>query len=104
MTRLYLVTEGATRIWVAALIDEDIWTYVVETGRFHRNDGLRHDYFMLRELGYTDIGLAEARRLISAGVGTVDPILFPDALKRWKADTESLAPDQVFAAHIADLA
>ena len=104
MTRLYLVTEGSRRVWVAALIDEDIWTYVVNTGRFHRNDGLRHDYFMLRELGYTDIGLAEARRLISAGVGTVDEILFPDTLPRWQADTESLSADEVFAAHIADLA
>jgi hypothetical protein len=104
MTRLYLVAEGSHRLWVAALIDEDIWTYVVNTGRFHRNDALRHDYFMLRELSYTDIGLAEARRLISAGVGTVDPIIFPDALKRWQADTDSLSPDEVFAAHIADLA
>jgi hypothetical protein len=104
MTRLYLVTAGATRIWVAALIDEDIWTYIVETGRLHRNDGLRHDYFMLREFGYTDIGLAEARRLISAGVGTIDPIIFPEVIEEWQADTDSLAPDQVFAAHIADLA
>ncbi|WP_112244071.1 hypothetical protein [Kribbella monticola] len=104
MTRLYLVTEGARRAWVAALIDEDIWTYVVNTGRFHRNDGLRHDFFMLRELGYTDIGLAEARRLIASGVGTIDGSLFPDSLEPWLNDTESLSPDEVFAAHIADLA
>jgi hypothetical protein len=70
MTRLYLVTEGGRRIWVAALIDEDIWTYVANTGKFHRNDGLRHDFFMLNELGYSEIGLSEARRLIASGIGT----------------------------------
>ncbi|WP_246486605.1 hypothetical protein [Kribbella qitaiheensis] len=86
------------------MIDEDIWTYVANTGKFHRNDGLRHDYFMLRELHYSDIGLAEARRLISGGVGTVDGTLFPDSLKGWLEDPESLTTDQVFAAHIADLA
>ncbi|WP_272948930.1 hypothetical protein [Kribbella soli] len=37
--------QGERRIWVAALVDEDVWTYVANTGKFHRNDGVRDDYF-----------------------------------------------------------
>ncbi|WP_020385730.1 hypothetical protein [Kribbella catacumbae] len=104
MTRLFLVTEDGEQIWVAALIDEDIWTYVPNTGRFHRNDGLRHDFFMLNELEYAEIGLSEARRLIAAGVGTVTGEWRADALEAWEQDREALTPEVVFASHIADLA
>ncbi|MGY4771973.1 hypothetical protein ACXC9Q_34145 [Kribbella sp. CWNU-51] len=39
MTRLYLVKDWERELWVAALMDEDVWTYVGNTGRFHRNEG-----------------------------------------------------------------
>jgi hypothetical protein len=104
MTRLYLVAEGERRIWVAALIDEDIWTYVANTGKFHRNDGLRHDFFMLNELEYSEIGLSEARRLIASGIGTIDEEQFADSLHRWREDKEPLTTEDVFASHVADLA
>jgi hypothetical protein len=103
MTRLFLVTEGDRRLWVAALIDEDIWTYVANTGRFHRNDGLRHDYFMLNELEYSEIGVSEARRLIADGIGMVDGALYPDSLKGWVTDPNSLTTEAVFASQIAGL-
>jgi hypothetical protein len=104
MTRLYLVTEGERVLWVAALVDEDIWTYVGNTGKFHRNDGLRHDFFMLNELEYAEIGITEARRQIAAGVGQVDEARIPDSVQGWRDDREAMDPDTVFASLAADLA
>jgi len=49
-------------VWVAAVIDEDVWTYVANTGKFHRNEGVREDYFMLNHAEYSEIGISEARR------------------------------------------
>jgi hypothetical protein len=82
MTRLYLVKDGEQELWVAALVDEDVWTYVGNTGKFHRNDEARHDFYFLNELEYVEIGIAQAHRLIRAGVGTVDAEEFPDSAKR----------------------
>jgi hypothetical protein len=104
MTRLFLVSEDGERVWVAALIDEDVWSYVANTGRFHRNEGLRHDFFMLNELEYAEIGVSEARRLIAAGVGTLTEEWQADALDRWRQDAESLTVEAVLASQIADLA
>ncbi|WP_433008110.1 hypothetical protein [Kribbella sp. CA-294648] len=103
MTRLFVVREDGVTVWVAALIDEDIWTYVANTGRFHRNAGLRHDFFMLKELEYTEVGLSEARRLIAAGVGTLTEEWQADALEKWQQDPEAMSTEIVFASHIADL-
>jgi hypothetical protein len=103
MTRLYLVTQRERKIWVAALIDEDLWTYVGNTGKFHRNDGVRHDYFMLNEAEYSDIGIAEAKRLISLGVGLVDEERIPDSIRKWREDPEAMDADIVFASLAADL-
>ncbi|MEV8375570.1 hypothetical protein AB0P21_22730 [Kribbella sp. NPDC056861] len=104
MTRLFLVSEAGQQVWVAALIDEDIWTYVANTGRFHRNAGLRHDFFVLNELEYAEIGLSEARRLIAAGLGTLTEEWQSDALDAWQQDPQALTTEDVFASHIADLA
>jgi acetamidase/formamidase len=79
-------------------------TYVANTGRFHRNEGLRHDFFMLNELEYAEIGVSEARRLIAAGVGALTEEWQADALDRWQRDAEAMAVETVFASHIADLA
>lgn len=38
-------------------------------GRGSGNEGARHDYHFLNGLQYVDIGIAEAKRLIQAGVG-----------------------------------
>ena len=104
MTRLYLVKDGERELWVAALVDEDVWTYVGNTGKFHRNDGARHDYYFLNELQYVEIGIAEAQRLIRAGVGTVDAEEFPGSAQRWREDTKGMDPEVVFASTAADLA
>jgi hypothetical protein len=104
MTRLYLVKDGDRELWVAALVDEDVWTSVVNTGKFHRNVGARHDYYFLTELEYVEIGIAEAQRLIRAGVGTVDEQEFPDSAKRWREDPNGMDAEAVFASMAADLA
>jgi len=104
MTRLYLVKDGQRELWVAALVDEDVWTYVGNTGKFHRNDGARHDFYFLNELEYVEIGIAEAQRLIRAGVGTVDADEFPDSAKRWREDTKGMDAEVIFASMAADLA
>ena len=103
MTRLFLVSQGERRIWVAALVDEDVWTYVGNTGKSHRNEGARHDYYFLNELAYVEIGIAEAQRLIRAGVGTVDEAELPDSVARWRADTKGMDAEVVFASMAADL-
>ena len=59
MTRLYLVKDGERELWVAALVDEDVWTYVGNTGN-HRNDGARHDFYFVNELEYVEIGIARS--------------------------------------------
>jgi len=103
MTRLFLVRDGELELWVAALVDENVWTYVVNTRKFHRNDGARHDYFFLNELEYSDIGISEAQRLIGRGVGTVDEEKFPDSIQRWRDDGDAMDADIVFASLAADL-
>ena len=73
MTRLYLVKDGEREPWVAALVDEDVFDRCVgNTGKFHRNDGARQDFYFVNELEYLEIGIAKAQRLIRAGVRTVD--------------------------------
>jgi hypothetical protein len=104
MTRLLLVSQGDRRIWVAALVDEDLWTYVGNTGKFHRNEGVRDDYFMENEAEYRDIGIAEAKRLIADGVGLVDETRLADSLERWRSDNDAMDPEIVFASMVADLA
>ncbi|MEV0285767.1 MULTISPECIES: hypothetical protein [unclassified Kribbella] len=104
MTRLYLVKDGARELWVAALVDEDVWTYVVNTGKFHRNEGARHDFYFLNELEYAEIGIAEAERLIRSGIGTVDEQELADSLQRWRDDPDGMHAEVVFASMAADLA
>jgi hypothetical protein len=104
MTRLYLVSQGDRRIWVAALIDNDVWTYVTNTGRFHRNEGVGDDFFMRNVADYTEIGITEARRMIEAGVGTVDEEKDRDSVQEWRGDREAMDADTVFASLAADLA
>ncbi|WP_427889755.1 hypothetical protein ACQHIV_40325 [Kribbella sp. GL6] len=103
MTRLFLVKDGETELWVAALLEEDVWTYVGNTGKFHYNEGARHDYYFLNGMQYVDIGIAEAKRLIAAGVGTLDEVESGDSLRRWREDPEGMDPEVVFAALVADL-
>jgi hypothetical protein len=104
MTRLFVIkNEDGSDLWVAAVIDQDVWTYVANTGKFHRNEGASNDFFFHNELEFQDIGIADARRLIASGVGTVDEQRTPDSVSRWREDQSAMDPEVVFASMAADL-
>ena len=107
MTRLFLVKDGERELWVAALVDEDVWTYVAETGKFHRNEGARHDYYFLKTNSeYVEIGIAEeAQRRIRDGES--ERSTQKSSRTRPSAGvktTEGMEPEIVFASLAADLA
>ncbi|MDX6239681.1 MAG: hypothetical protein QOG10_4496 [Kribbellaceae bacterium] len=102
MTRLYLATHGDQRVWVVALIDLDVWTYVGNTGMFHLNQQLRDDFFVGADFTYTEIGTREALQYIEDGVGQFDEEELGYTLRAWEADHETLPRETVFASAVAD--
>lgn len=90
--KLYLVKEDERLVWVAALAHEHMYSYVANTGKFHDNNALRNDYYMERAFSYESIGTAEARRLMSQGVGTLDEVDHSEALAEWRADPKPIDP------------
>jgi hypothetical protein len=95
--RLYLVKEEERLVWVAALAHEVMYAYVANTGKFHNNNALRNDFYMVRNFTYEAIGPAEARRLIDQGVGTLDESYSATSLAKWRADPNPLALPDVLA-------
>ena len=95
--RLYLVKEDERLVWVAALAHETMYAYVANTGKFHDNNALRNDFYMVRHFTYEGIGPAEARRLIDQGVGTLDEDDSAESLAKWRADANPLAPADVLS-------
>jgi hypothetical protein len=100
---LYIVKEGRRLVWLAARLGEDVYSYVPDTGKFHRNEGLRDDFFMEQDLQYEETSVAEARAAIDAGLEPLDEQLMADHLSDWRTDAAALDPEQVFAAVVADL-
>jgi hypothetical protein len=104
MTRLFTIkTRTGVPLLVAAVIDDDVWTYVANTGKFHRNPSAREDYFYLQQQEYDAIGIPEAQRLIAGGLGTFDAEADPETVQEWFDDPSSMDPDVVFASMAADL-
>ncbi|HEY3561363.1 MAG TPA: hypothetical protein VGL05_28055 [Kribbella sp.] len=95
--KLYLVREEERLVWVAALAYEVMYTYVANTGKFHDNNALRNDFYMVRNFTYEPIGTAEARRLIAQGVGTLNDTDHPDALAKWRSDPKPLTVTDVLS-------
>ncbi|MEV0285769.1 MULTISPECIES: hypothetical protein [unclassified Kribbella] len=52
---------------------------------------------MERWFSYTEIGPAEARRLIDDGVGMLNETDHPDALAQWRADSKALEAADVLS-------
>jgi hypothetical protein len=100
---LYIVKDGDRFVWLAALLAEDIYTYVPNTGKFHLNSGLRHDYFVERRLQYEEVTVVRAQAAIDKGMEPLDEKLMADHLRRWQVDPAPLDPEHVFAAVVADL-
>jgi hypothetical protein len=95
--KLYLVKERDRLVWVAALANEVMYSYVANTGKFHDNLALRNDFYMERHFSYSEIGSAEARRLIDDGLGTLDETAYAEALVEWRADPKPLDPAEVLS-------
>lgn len=95
--KLYLVKEEGRQVWVAALAHEMMYSYVANTGKFHANNALRNDFYAERWFTYEDIGPAEARRLIQAGVGTLDETDHATALQKWRSDPDPQDPSDVLS-------
>lgn len=100
---LYVVRDGERFVWIAALLAEDIYTYVPNTGKFHLNEGLRDDFFMARNLQYEQVSVVKAKAMIDTGLEPADEELMADSLARWRSDPEQFDPEQVFASVVADL-
>ncbi|MFI6720292.1 hypothetical protein ACIBGM_33840 [Kribbella sp. NPDC050470] len=100
---LYVVRDGERLLWVVAVVGEDVYGFVPETGNFHRNEGLRGDFFVEQELQYEQITVSRAKALIEAGLDPLDPDVMADHLTEWRADPKAFVPEQVFATVVADL-
>jgi hypothetical protein len=100
---LYIVKDGERFVWVAARLGADIYTYVPNTGKFHRNEGLRDDFFMEQDLQYEETTVTGAKAAIEAGLEPLDEQVMADHLTDWRADSAAFDPEQVFAAVVADL-
>ena len=84
-------------MWVAALAHETMYAYVANTGKFHDNNALRNDFYMVRRFTYEPIGTAEARRWIAQELGTLNDTDHPDALAKWQADPKPLTVTDVLS-------
>ncbi|TDD42332.1 hypothetical protein E1263_42245 [Kribbella antibiotica] len=100
---LYIVKDGERFLWVAAALGDEVYSFVPDLGTFHRNDGLRDDFFMERELQYEQITVTRAKALIESGLQPLDGEVMADHLTDWRSDPAALAPEQVFASVVADL-
>ncbi|GAB2593586.1 hypothetical protein [Kribbella endophytica] len=103
MTKLYLASHGERKLWVVALIDSDVWSYLPNTGKFHLNLGLRDEFFTGGDLTFTDLRTSDARHLIDQELGRLAAQGLNQALHAWEADTNTLDPDTVLARATADL-
>lgn len=86
---LFLVSEASgAPVWVAKLLDDDMFVYDHHTEQFHANEGLWKDYYFDQTLTFTPIDADRARTAITEKVGWYDA-----RAKRWlhKQITEAKA-------------
>ncbi len=95
--RMYVLkNEDGDPHLVGAATDLDVWTYVANTGKFHRNEGAWYYVFDRNEFEYDEITIEQARQLMDAGLGLYDEVEDPDTVQRWRADTTAREPEEVF--------
>lgn len=91
---LYLVktADASVDLWVAHETDDgDLYVYVQNTGKFHRNTALEDDFYIDQELTYEPITAAAARELVDAGaVGKLDARTKSAQVQRYENDTDAL--------------
>lgn len=91
---LYLVktADAGTDLWVAyETADGDLYVYVQNTGKFHRNAALEEDFYVDQEFTYEPITAAAAREIAAAGtVGKLDARTKSAQVNRYENDTAAL--------------
>lgn len=96
---LYLVKTPADGFenWVAYEHPEgDLYVFVQNTGKFHRNGPLTTDYYVHQELTYEPIDAAAAQRAIAAGeVGKLDARSQKWILDRYLQDENWIDPQDI---------
>jgi hypothetical protein len=95
--RMYVLKdEDGDPHLVGAATDLDVWTYVVNTGKFHLNEGAWYYVFDHNEFEYDEITIEQARQLMDSGLGLYDEVEHPDTVEHWRADTTAREPEEVF--------
>lgn len=91
---LYLVktADAAVDLWVAyETADGDLYVYVQNTGKFHRNAALEEDFYVEQEFTYEPITAAAAREIAAAGtVGKLDARAKSAQVNRYENDADTL--------------
>lgn len=91
---LYLVktADAGVDLWVAyETADGDLYVYVQNTGKFHRNAALEEDFYVDQEFTYEPITAAAAREIAAAGtVGKLDARTKSAQVNRYQDDTNAL--------------
>jgi hypothetical protein len=100
--KLYVVSDGDRQTWLAARSGEDMYTYVPNTGSFHRNEGVGADFFLEGRSTYRPVGVPEARDLIAQRLGDLDAEDLADLLAEFRAEPSSLPVDAVLSAAVLD--
>ena len=95
--RMYVIkNEDGDPHLVGAATELDVWTYVANTGKFHRNEGAWYYVFDHNEFEYDEITIEQARQLMDAGLGQYDEVEDPHTVQQWRADTTAREPEEVF--------
>lgn len=96
---LYLVktADAGTDLWVAyETADGDLYVYVQNTGKFHRNAALEEDFYVDQEFTYEPITAAAAREIVAAGtVGKLDARTKSAQVRRYEDDANALDATQI---------
>ena len=91
---LYLVktADAGVDLWVAyETADGDLYVYVQNTGKFHRNAALEEDFYVDQEFTYEPITAAAAREIAAAGtVGKLDARTKSAQVQRYENDADAL--------------
>jgi len=96
---LYLVktADAGTDLWVAyETADGDLYVYVQNTGKFHRNAALEDDFYVDQEFTYEPITAAVAREVVGVGaVGKLDSRTKSAQVHRYMNDGDALDPASI---------
>lgn len=93
---LYLVKDGDRQLWVAHETDAgQLYVYVPNTGRFHRNRGLAADFYGEQHYSYEPLSGAEVQDAVRDKVGKLDGRTKRAQLDRYTADAAALDLDDV---------